>query len=631
MTGQSEGQAGNNRFARWLVFGILLFLTFIVYHQVGTFDFISMDDPFYVTDNPFVNRGITLEGVKWSLDFGHSSGPYWMPFTMLSHMADCQYFGLDPSKHHLHNLVLHLVNVALLFLFLYRATGDYGKSLFVSALFAVHPLNVESVAWVTSRKNVLSTLFLLLTLLSYLRYVEQKTPARYLFVILFYFMGLAAKASVITLIFSLLLLDSWPFYRFILFREGGETAMRFFDRRNIVPILEKIPLFIVTGLILYLNFSKASFSHEATPMDKVGMALRLSNAMTAYVVYMVQTLFPVSLSVHYPYPASVPLWKSLPSAAVLAGLAVLSLRHLKEKPWLAVGWFFFIGNLVMVSGVIQGGLWPAHADRFMYVPGLGLFMILAWGLGEKVKGSSAWGVSIVFCLVLAGLAHVRVSDWKDSVTLYTRAVNVDPNDVVSTVNLAFALDKTGKSGEALPFYEKIVERYPQYGEVHANMAVIYARKGDREKAEYHFERAVHYSPKLVTAWFNKGLFHRGRGEWDKAEESFAKVIELRPDHADALQELAGIYIGKMDYDKAARLYTMALEDLPGAGMSIKYNLACVYALKNDKEKALKYLKEIMDQGFERIDVMKNDRQLDNLRNTEEFRKMIEGRQAGEQP
>jgi tetratricopeptide (TPR) repeat protein len=622
MTDAIKQQNGKGRFIKILEFSLLLFLTVIVYHQVGTFDFISMDDPIYVTDNPYVNQGFTAEGVRWSLDFDHDSGPYWMPLTMFSHMADCEFFGLDPSKHHIHNLILHLLNTCLLFFFFYRVTGDYGKSLFISALFALHPLNVESVAWVTSRKNVLSTFFLLSTLLAYHRYIKQKNFSRYLLVFVLYFLGLTAKASVITLIFSLLLLDVWPFHRFLLFREGEYVRLKVFHRRNIVPILEKIPLLIVTGLILYLNFSKASFVHEATPMDKVGMGLRFANALVAYVVYMVQTLWPYNLSVHYPYPASVPFWKSIPAFAVLASASVYALANLKRRPYVAVGWFFFVGNLVMVTGMIQGGLWPAHADRFMYVPGIGLFIILAYGLGERFKGSKAWAMAIVFCLVLAGFAHVRVSDWKDSITLYTQAFKVHPQDMVSTVNLAFALDKAGKGREALPYYEKIVERYPEYAEVHANMSVILAEQGNDEAALFHFEQAVQRSPSSVTIWFNKGLFHERRNESEQATESFRKVLELQPKHAESLQRLGGIYIRKKDYNKAADLYEKAIQAMPEATLSIRYNLACVYALNNDKDKALKYLREIVANGFDRFDVMKADEQLENVRETADFKTIV---------
>jgi len=352
------------------------------------------------------------------------------------------------------------------------------------------------------------------------------------------------------------------------------------------------------------------------------MGLRSANALVAYVVYMVQTLWPFELSVHYPYPASVPLWKSVPAFAVLAAASVYALVNLKRRPYVAVGWFFFVGNLVMVTGVIQGGLWPAHADRFMYVPGIGLFIILAYGFGERFKGSQAWAMAIVFCLVLAGFAHVRVSDWKDSITLYTQALKVHPQDMVSTVNLAFALDKAGKGLEALPYYEKIVERYPEYAEVHANMAVILAEQGDDGAALLHFEQAVQRSPSSVTILFNKALFHERRNEPDQAAESFRKVLELQPKHGEALQSLGGIYIRNKDYNKAAELYEQAVQAMPEASLSIRYNLACVYALKNDKEKSLKYLREIVADGFDKFDVMKADEQLENVRETAGFKTLV---------
>jgi tetratricopeptide (TPR) repeat protein len=298
------------------------------------------------------------------------------------------------------------------------------------------------------------------------------------------------------------------------------------------------------------------------------------------------------------------------------------LANLKRRPYVAVGWFFFVGNLVMVSGVIQGGLWPAHADRFMYVPGIGLFIILAYGFGERFKGSKAWAMAIVFCLVLAGFAHVRAGDWKDSISLYTQALKVHPKDMVSMVNLAFALDKAGKGRDALPYYEKIVERYPEYAEVHANMAVILAEQGKDKAALYHFEQAAQRSPSSVTIWFNKGLFHERRYEWDQAGECFRKVLDVQPKHAEALQRLGSIYIRNKNYDKAAGLYEQAFQAMPEASLSIRYNLACVYALKNDKEKSLKYLREIVAEGFDKMDLMRTDEQLENVRETAGFKTLV---------
>ncbi len=356
----------------------------------------------------------------------------------------------------------------------------------------------------------------------------------------------------------------------------------------------------------------------------MGLAAGLGlNALVAYVTYMVQTVWPLNLSVHYPYPESVSLWKTVPAVFILAGISVAALVNFKRRPWIFVGWFFFIGNLVMVSGVIQGGLWPAHADRFMYVPGIGLFILIAWLGAEKLKGSAAWGAAIVFCLFLAGLSPVRVADWKDSVTLYRKALDVNSADMVSTVNLAFALDRAGQSGEALPYYEKIVERYPAYAEVHANMAVILAEQGQAERAGHHFDQAVERAPKSVTAWFNKGLFHQRLQETDRAGACFEKVLELKPDHPEALQNLATMHIMDRHYDKAEVLYKKALGHLPGAGLSIRYNLACVYAMSRKNDKALETLRGLVADGFDRIDLLMHDEQLENVRGTKEFRGLLE--------
>jgi tetratricopeptide (TPR) repeat protein len=610
---------------------------------------------------------------------------------MLSHMTDCQIFGLNPAMHHLHNLLLHLVTIVLVFLFFYTVTGDYWKSLFVAALFALHPLNVESVAWVTGRKNMLSTVFFLLSMLMYVSYLKQKDLLGYILVFVCYMLGLAAKGSVITLIFTLLLLDIWPFYRFVLRKNPDDTIdFRPFDTHSLWVILEKVPFLIVTGLILYFDFTRASFSHEATTMAVVPLTLRLSNAVVAYLVYVFQVFFPYPLSVHYPYPTSIPLLKTVVAFVVFIGLNGYAFLSIKRRPAVFVGWFWFVGNLVMVSGLIQGGLWPAHADRFMYVPAIGLFMIAAWGVPELTQRKQAMILACLFCTFLTGMTFAQVRYWKNSVALYTHALAVHPDDMVSMVNLAFALDKEGKGDQAISYYQAILARYPQYAEAHSNLGVIYAEKGNDDDALMQFEAAAKLQPMSETVWYNQGLIHERRSQNDTAMDCFKRAITanpksyrayinaaslcekekrfadaigylngalaLKPDnpdllcheaelyslsgdddhsetlynqvfsqyptHVKALEGLTTLLIRKKEYKKAAAVYEKALINNPEDGLSIGYNLACVYAMDMNTEKALFYLRKIIDNGFTRMDIIKHDDQLKNIRETDGYKTLI---------
>jgi len=604
---------------------LILCVTALVYHGVYTSDFISMDDPVYVTDNPFVSHGLSMDGIRWAFDFGHESGPYWMPVTMLSHMIDCDFFGLDPAKHHLHNLIWHLVNSLFVFVFFFKVSKDYGKSLMIMALFALHPLNVESVAWVTSRKNVLSTFFWLSTMLVYVRYQEKKGLWAYLLVFLCFVLGLMSKASVITLIFSLLLLDIWPFYRFILFLDHGKPRLHVKTLKNVTPLLEKVPFLVFTGLILYINFSKASFVSEATPMDAVPMLLRLSNALTAYGVYVIQVFFPLGLSVHYPYPSFIPWWKTMAALVFVLGVSVYVIYTFKKKPWLFVGWFWFVGNLVMVSGLIQGGLWPAHADRFMYVASIGLFLMICWDIPPRVRPKPKIVAAVMICMILAGLTWVQVGYWKNGICLYRHALEVNDNDRASLVNLAFAQDKAGLVDEAMDNYTRILSLYPQYAEAHSNLGAILAGKGKDGDALVHFEQAMDLKPELDAAWLNAGLIYEKTQETEKAVICFEFLFERHSNDMKILTELTRLLINLGRLDKAATFYEQALDTMPHAAVSLNYNLACVYAMKNDVNKSMYYLEKAMDGGFSRWDILNEDEQLDTLRNSDEFKALLRKR------
>jgi len=729
-TGTLDVKTGNS-LANVLICAGLALVTFIIYYNVLSSDFLSIDDPVYVTANPYVTKGVTLEGISWALDFGHENGPYWMPLTMLSHMIDCQLFGLDPSKHHLTNLFFHILNAILVFLFFFKVTGDRWKSALIAALFALHPLNVESVAWITSRKNVLNTFFWLMTMLMYIRYLERKEISAYLTVLLFFLAGLMTKPAIITLIFSLLLLDMWPLHRFILFKGQDEkVTLKFFSKKNIQPLIEKLPFFALTAILLTMNFRADNFASEATGMDMVPATLRLANAVVSYIIYIFKVLLPLKLSVFYPYPTSIPFWQTAISGLILIVVSVVSIVTLKKHAWFFTGWFWFIGNLVMVSGIIQGGLWPAYADRFMYIPQLGLFVLLIWGGSALFSGISSpfkryvpAVVVTIFIAFLAAKTYMQVQYWENGIKLYSHALSVNKNDAVSKVNLAFALDKAGKTEEAVSYYKDVIMLYPDYWQANSNLGVILVQLGREDEALLYLNEALRVNSKAAVALYNVGLLYEKKKLDDKALDFFIRAAEInssdfdtvfkagliyernkafekaakyfklaltvRPEdktvkahleivtqaddlvkialekikadlenapsdpallskagkiynllgmqneaidyykralasdplNAKALSGIAEIHIQKKEYDSAIELYKKLIVKKTKYTLSLYYNIACVYSLKNEKTESVKWLKKAVDGGFKYWEVIVTEEQFVNIRETDYFKQI----------
>jgi hypothetical protein len=403
--------------------GVLALLTVLAFLPSLGNGYVLLDDPLYVTGNAKVRQGITGEGLAWALTANVANN--WHPLTMLSHMVDVEVFGLAPAGHHLTSLLLHLANVLLLFEALRRMTGAVFRSALVAAVFAVHPTRVESVAWIAERKDVLSGLFWMLALLAYLYYARRPSPGRYLLAGLSMALGLAAKPMLVTLPCVLLLLDLWPLGR----RGLGRL------------ILEKIPLFALSAAssVVTLHYQKASLAPlEALPWD-----LRLSNAAVSYVTYLGKAFLPRDLAVFYPFPAQIPLWQALGSAALIIVLTGLAAWRIRKSPWLLVGWLWFLGTLVPVIGLVQVGR-QAMADRYTYLPFAGLFLAMVWGLAELVAQRAvlrrALGVvAVLAVLILTAMTRSQARHWADSVTLFRHALAVTGDNDLARIGLAKAL------------------------------------------------------------------------------------------------------------------------------------------------------------------------------------------------
>ena len=385
-----------------LVCLFLVLTTVGVYGQVSHYDFINYDDDVYVTENRHVQSGLNYEDIVWSFSFANKNSTYWHPLSWISHMLDVQLYGMDAGRHHLTNVLFHIANSIILFLVLHRMTGGLWRSAFVASLFAVHPLNVESVAWIAERKNVLSTFFWMLTLCCYVYYAAKPNFAKYLLLFIVFAFGLLAKPMLITLPFVLLLLDYWPLGRLkikflsldrnIAARKSNSSSFRESNYWRL--IFEKFPLLVASLVAVYLSSLSLQGQAEFKTLDDVAMMLRLENALISYIKYMAKVIWPQNLAIFYPYPEMVPLWQAIGALVILAGLSVFFIWTLRAKPYLSVGWLWFLGTFIPVSGLLQAGNWPALADRWAYVPIVGLFVMVAWSISNSVKRWTHYKVGI---------------------------------------------------------------------------------------------------------------------------------------------------------------------------------------------------------------------------------------------
>jgi Preprotein translocase subunit YidC len=385
----------------------LVVLILLVYAPVRHYGFVDLDDPQYVSENPFVANGLTWAGVKWAFTSIHAS--YWLPLIWLSHMVDVQLYGLNAGGHHVTNVLLHSVDTILLFALLQRTTGALGRSAFVAALFAVHPLHVESVVWLTERKDVLSTLFLLLTIWTYVDYVRQPSRGRYVLSLACFTLGLMCKAMLVTLPFMLLLLDVWPLGRLTIDTWPLSSAERSAWYRL---AREKLPFLVLAILAAVVTYLTQQLTGAVASTSQIPVAFRIENAMVSYVMYVVTMLWPSNLALFYPYPLALSPLLVAGSVLGLIGVTVFVARGSRKHPYLAVGWLWYLGSLVPVIGFIQAGD-QARADRFTYVPLIGLFIIIAWGARDIVVNSRALQVGGVLAVLMASaVARVQVGYWR---------------------------------------------------------------------------------------------------------------------------------------------------------------------------------------------------------------------------
>lgn len=553
-----------------LVYSILVLLTLSVYLPVKNYEFVVYDDDMYVFNNPIVKEGLTFKNILWSLTAFKASN--WHPLTWLSHMTDVQMFGLNAGYHHLTSVGYHILNAVLLLIWLNTMTGEFWKSSVVAALFALHPLHVESVAWIAERKDVLCTFFCFLALSSYTHYCQKKKHQHYLLSLFFFICALMAKPMAVTLPFVFLILDFWPLKRF-----PPKLFLKIPIHNKLIIrslLIEKIPFFIFSFLSCWITLvaqHSTIVSVEAFPLIP-----RIANSIISYAEYLTKMIFPFPLAVIYPFPRTIYLWKVIASLFVVLSISFLSIKKIRHNPWLAIGWFWFIGTLAPVIGLVQVGV-QQYADRYTYIPLVGMFIMLTWQVPAMLQ---SWKHKITFLSVsTAGVLSIlwvltsfQVRHWENSITLFEHALKSTSDNYVAHNNMGFSLAEKGNDNQAIMHYREAIRISPRFGHSLENLGLILYKQGNFIEATLHYQKAIAHNSNSERSYYMLGNIYFEQKQIDNAIIHYAKALKIRPDHISALNNL-GIslaLIGKSD--EALALFKEALRidpDFPDARISME--------------------------------------------------------------
>ncbi len=583
---------------RWLSVGVcicLAVLTCIVFGQTLGHDFINYDDPRYVYENTNITSGLNTASIAWAFTHIHSMN--WHPVTTISLMLDCQLYGLKAGGHHFTNVLLHTVAAILLFLALQCMTGALWRSAFVAAVFAIHPLRVESVAWVAERKDVLSGVFFMVTLLAYVQYARAPSIGRYLAVALAFALGLMSKPMLVTLPFVLLLLDYWPLGRI----RGQKSDVSSHGKLAMLPV-EKIPLVGLSAVSSVVTFLAQRGAVGWT--EQLPVSARINNAVATYVVYMWQMLWPLKLAVFYPHPENrLPISEIMLALAILIAATAAAFILRKKRPYLVTGWLWYLGMLVPVIGLVQVG-WQGHADRYTYLPQIGLYLLLTWSVADltarwrrqrEILSASA----AIIISVLGWRAWIQTSYWRDSETLFTQGLAVTSNNDVAENNLGIVFLRKGKVDEAISLLQAAVDLRPENSPAHENLAKALLQKGRVADALVHYRKLLELQPDNIEVHNIVGTVLIQQGRIREGAEEWQKVLAIEPDNGNALSNLAWVFATSpddalRDGTKAVQLAEEALR-ISGRRIPIIFRtLAAAYAESGEFSKAI----QAAQQGIE---------------------------------
>jgi len=597
---------------------LLVVATLSVYWPVRDFEFVNYDDPLYVAENRYVQKGLTLETVKWSFTEATRKTNYWVPLTWLSILLDYELYGMNAGGYHLTNVFFHVLNTLLVFIVLRRLTGALWPSAFVAALFGLHPLHVESVAWVTERKDVLSTMFWLLTLLSYGGYVRRPGAGRYFLTLLLFILGMMSKPMLVTLPFVLLLLDYWPLGRLEL---GGGLLNLPRPAAVWKLVWEKGPFFIIVGIAGVAAFVTQQEAGAVKTLAAIPLAVRIPNVLVAYVSYIGKMFWPLRLSFLYPHPGALPVWQWSGALLILAAITYGALRHAAGRPYLAVGWLWYLGTLFPVSGIIVIGP-HAVADRYTYVPLLGLYLMLSWGVADaaarwRYKTAGLGLTAAVILALLAGAADRQVRYWQNSVTLMEHALEVDADSFIAHNLLGNALEAQGRIDEAARHYFRALRINPKNAETYNNIGYVYYRQGRTAEALNHFLEALRIDPNLKEVHYNLGSVLTDIGRFDDAIKHFLEALRIDPTCAQAHNNLGIALVKSGQADRAMVHFQKAIVITPDYAAA-HYNLGMLLIRRGKIDGGIHHLREALRIAPDHADAGNNlnwvlgvQRKLDN--------------------
>ena len=577
-----------------VIYLFLAAISLVVFGQTIRYDFVNFDDDLYVYNSPAIQAGLTAQGIALAFTSQHARN--WHPLATLSHMLDCQLYGLKPGGHHATNVILHIITVLLLFRVLREMTGAVWKSAIVAALFAVHPLHVESVAWVSERKDVLSAMFFLLMLGAYVRYARGPSMTRYLLVAVLFAAGLMSKPMLVSVPAILLLLDYWPLRRFE--QPSSTTGKTKVVNSGNQPctrqwlFLEKIPLFVLAGGSCVATFVLQKRATGAIP--PLPFLWRVENAFVSYMIYVWKTLWPTHLAVFYPHPNNtLPIWVVILAMMLLLAITVSAIVFRNKRPYVFTGWSWYLVMLMPVIGLIQVGE-QGHADRYTYLPHIGLFLLAVWFAADvaavrESRSRFATATAAVIILALASAAFIQASYWRNSETLWTHALDVTSDNDVAHNNLGYLRVDQGELDKAIAHFEAALEIRsrkldPHYDVgsafVQMNLADALARKGQPDEALVHYEQAIRLQPNYANAYYNRGNVLFTKGRIDEAMADWEKTLQIQPNDADAHTCIGNAFLRQSSPKEAIAHYEKAMALAPGDPHS-RNNIAWVLATSSD--------------------------------------------------
>jgi tetratricopeptide (TPR) repeat protein len=557
----------------------LVVVNLVVYLPLIHYDFVSFDDPYYVTENPNVAVGLTVHGLRWAFTTGHAAN--WHPLTWLSHMLDVQLFGLNAGPHHAVSITFHIINTLAVFALLYKLTGTIGRSSFVAGLFAVHPMHVESVAWISERKDVLSTLLGILTVWAYVGYTRKPRTGAYAAVVILFALGLMAKPMLITLPFVLVLLDIWPLQRIAPHRSAITKSL-----------YEKLPLIGMAAASSVITFMVQLRGGAVSTLDGIPAGIRLENAFVSYLAYIAKMFWPAGLTILYPFPPTIQLWRVAASLGILAALSVFASRQIQHRPYITVGWFWYLGTLLPVIGIVQVGS-QSMADRYTYVPLIGLFLIVAWGVSDFASrfGIHRHVLTAASFLTLAACVWVsrqQVTYWHDSMALWSRAIETTTGNYRANTALGSLLQEKGKLDEAAAQYSAALQFKPDFWDAHNRLGVILMDRGNTTEAAAQFQEAIRAKPDFSEAHNNLGNAAARQGKLDEAITHYKDALRFKAENADAHNGLGSVLDDAGKVDEAIAEYKEALRLKPDLAAAHN-NMAAVLVKQGKLAEATQYL------------------------------------------